>query len=508
MANSGGASRSVGPRAWRWIAAAALACAVPVGGASRALAVDEVYYNPGTGHFYKWVPGTINWINAKAGAEALGGYLATITSSQEKDWVLANLGIGASSAWLGGTDSATEGVWTWINGDSFSYTNWNGGEPNNSGDEDALMMYGNGTWNDAPLTYTTSNFGYVIEWDSDPNPPPPPVLPADPTNLDAALTAGGTAMVTWTDNSTNENLFRLERKIADGPFETLTTLLPNRTQHEDDTLVPSTTYTYRIRAENAVGPSAWSNEDSVTSGAFAPAPLAPSNFGVAYVDERVADLVWKDNSAGEVAFEIRRKIGSGEFVFLATLPQDTTSFHDGGLKPDETYAWSIRAIGTQRPSGAVETSADTQDTLVVTPTRGDVKDGTRFAKDSIKFTAEFSVLDGASGNAPDPVADGITLRAGNGATPVTLTIFPNAEEWVLRRTKWTWKSPKGSLTKLKVVWDTVNGTIAATATGLEIAAAPANPIRVSLVVGDEGGTDFRDWTPGKKPGQFKLRPVK
>src|SRR5688572_12817072 len=49
MSNPGGTSRGTGLRAWRWIAAAALAFAAPVGGAPRAFAVDEVYYNPGTG---------------------------------------------------------------------------------------------------------------------------------------------------------------------------------------------------------------------------------------------------------------------------------------------------------------------------------------------------------------------------------------------------------------------------------------------------------------------------
>ena len=509
MAKAGGSSRSVARRAWRWIAAAALAFAAPVGGAPRALAVDDVHYNPGTGHFYKWVAVNGTWPAAKSGAEALGGYLATVTSAQEKDWILGNLGIGAASAWLGGTDSATEGVWTWISGETWSYTNWNGGEPNNVGDEDCLMMYGNGLWNDAPSSYVfpgSPGGGYVIEWDSDPNPPPPPVIPLDPTSLDATLTAGGTALVTWTDNSTNEASFLLERKVGDGPFEELVTTSPNAESHEDDTLVPSTLYTYRVRAQNVVGPSGWSNEDSVTSGAFAPAPNAPSDFVVMFADARSADLQWKDNSAGEVSFEIRRKVGDGEFAFLTTRPQDATSFHDGGLDPDETYAWSIRAIGTQRTSGAVQTLVHTPSTLTVSPIKGDVKNGTKFAKDSFRFTAGFAVAEGASGDAPDPVTDGITIRVGSLAAPLSLRIFPDAEEWVLRRTKWTWKSPRGSLTRLKVVWDTATGTLAVTALGLEMTNAPENPIRVSLVIGDEGGTDAREWTPGRKPGQFKLRP--
>ena len=503
-----GTPRGRGRRAWRWIAAAAAALALPVAGAVPADAVDGVLYNPGNGHFYKWVPGSGTWPVANAGAQALGGYLATVTSAQEKDWILANMGIGTASAWLGGTDAATEGVWTWITGETWSYTNWNTGEPNNSGNEDQLMMYGNGTWNDAPATYTlpaNPGGGYLVEWDTDPNPPPPPQIPADPTNLDASLTAGGTALVVWTDNSTNEGSFLLERKVGTGAFETLTTLPPNSKQHEDESLVPLTQYTYRVRAQNAVGPSGWSNEDSVTSGAFAPAPAAPSNFVVVSADARGADLQWQDNSAGETAFEIRRRTGSGAYAFLANLPQDSTAFHDPGLSPDTDYGWQIRAVGTQRTSGAVETSIRTDATLVVTPIKGDIKDGPKFGKDSIKVSAGFEPAEGAAGEGPDPVLEGVTVRVGAEASPLTLVLPAGADGWTLKRTKWTWKSPAGSVTRLTLQWDTAASTLSVTVKGLELPSAPANPIRVSLVVGDEAGTDVRYWALGKKAGQFRLR---
>ena len=66
MANHGGGiSRGVGLRAWRWIAAASLALAIPLAGGGRAVAVDGLVYNPGNGHFYKWVPGSGTWPTAE-----------------------------------------------------------------------------------------------------------------------------------------------------------------------------------------------------------------------------------------------------------------------------------------------------------------------------------------------------------------------------------------------------------------------------------------------------------
>ena len=81
----------------------------------------------------------MSWHDAKAYCESLGGYLATITSQEENDFIYSNLANNSPQvSWLGATDEEEEGVWKWVTGETWSYTNWYSGEPNNWCEEDYL----------------------------------------------------------------------------------------------------------------------------------------------------------------------------------------------------------------------------------------------------------------------------------------------------------------------------------------------------------------------------------
>jgi hypothetical protein len=111
------------------------------------------------GHEYEVVTlNTVSWTNARAAAQALpgGGWdLATITSAAENAFVTGLLPLSPtdrSHFWIGANDAALEGTYVWVSGEPFVYTNWWGGEPNNSNDEDYVAYdFRNGwAWNDAP----------------------------------------------------------------------------------------------------------------------------------------------------------------------------------------------------------------------------------------------------------------------------------------------------------------------------------------------------------------------
>ena len=146
---------------------------------------------PDNGHFYEFVAGTNpNWNDAKATADnkslfGLQRYLATITSAAENAFVFNKL---QGNGWFGATDTADEGTWEWVTGPEAgtvfcigtgtcvssggAYTNWDGGEPNQSGNEDYAHMIGNTAlnenfWNDLPVNDGSGNYvvqGYVVEY--------------------------------------------------------------------------------------------------------------------------------------------------------------------------------------------------------------------------------------------------------------------------------------------------------------------------------------------------------
>ena len=97
--------------------------------------------------------------------------------------------------------------------------------------------------------------------------------PADPTALAQADVTTTKIDLSWTDNAGDEVGYELWRKTADGAWEILEPALAADTATYSDTMLSEgTTYTYKVRAFNAAGLSAFSDELAVTT-AVASTPL-------------------------------------------------------------------------------------------------------------------------------------------------------------------------------------------------------------------------------------------
>jgi hypothetical protein len=88
-----------------------------------------------------------------------------------------------------------------------------------------------------------------------------PATPAAPTNLVATTFSTTQINLSWTDNSSDETGFRIERCTGAGctNFAQVAEVGSNVTTFANIGLTKNTTYTYRVRAFNAGGNSAYSN---------------------------------------------------------------------------------------------------------------------------------------------------------------------------------------------------------------------------------------------------------
>jgi hypothetical protein len=109
------------------------------------------------GHSYYRSTGSMTWTAAKQACLNMGGHLVTVTTTTENTFIF-NLW---PNGWIGLTDEVVEGQWRWVTGETFSWANWNGGEPNNSNNEDYIQFVGGGKWNDLPNT----SLPYVLEFE-------------------------------------------------------------------------------------------------------------------------------------------------------------------------------------------------------------------------------------------------------------------------------------------------------------------------------------------------------
>jgi len=170
--------------------------------------------------------------------------------------------------------------------------------------------------------------------------------------------------VTWSDNSTDETGFRVERAAAStGPWTSAGTTSANATSLAD--YLVNYPYPgddrpacYRVFAVNSYGDSDPSNVDCTAM------PAMPTNLKANPVGGTAVDLTWTDNSAVEDGFGVWRAGGGADWSIVVTLPANTTGYHDAGLTPDNTYWYAVHAT---KDGGSSYDTDPVQVVLATTP---------------------------------------------------------------------------------------------------------------------------------------------
>jgi len=213
---------------------------------------------------------------------------------------------------------------------------------------------------------------YFGEWTIAYSTPTLPSPPAAPSSLNAASVSSSQINLYWTDGSTNEDGFKIERCTGSTctNFSQITTVGADVKAYNNTGLAASTAYSYRVRAYNTGGDSAYSNTASAMTQAAQP-PAAPTSLTATAASSSQINLTWTDNSSNETGFKIERCDVSpcSSFSPLATVGASVKSYSNTGLKANTSYTyrvWAYNAGGESAHSDPA--SATTLCSCSISPT--------------------------------------------------------------------------------------------------------------------------------------------
>jgi fibronectin type 3 domain-containing protein len=174
--------------------------------------------------------------------------------------------------------------------------------------------------------------------------PGEPTVPAAP-HLEAFLAAAHAAKLEWT-NVANETGYQIERRV-DGsadPFAPIATRDADANSYVDDGLTAGKTYIYRVRAVNAAGNSAWSNNAAVVVPGDG-VPDAPRELVAEVVQGTFVRLRWVDVS-GEKGYRVERRLDAAgtEWVQIGNTAENVVTFADQNVEKGKRYAYRVRAF--------------------------------------------------------------------------------------------------------------------------------------------------------------------
>jgi YD repeat-containing protein len=172
------------------------------------------------------------------------------------------------------------------------------------------------------------------------------VPPAAPSNLSATAVSPSQINLAWTDNSNNEDGFRIERAPDGINWTGIITVGANATAYQNTGLTCGATYYYRVRAFNNVGSSVYSSIVNATTGACPLPPAPPSNLIATAVSSSQINLTWTDNSNNENGFEIERSVGAAQWTVIGIVSANVVTFSNVNLTCNTTYSYRVRAHNT------------------------------------------------------------------------------------------------------------------------------------------------------------------
>jgi hypothetical protein len=165
--------------------------------------------------------------------------------------------------------------------------------------------------------------------------------PNAPTSLVGEAVTETRIDISWNDNSLDETIFKVERSDDAGATWTeIATTLADEYSYKDYDVTTGTTYSYRVRAYNIIGNSAYSNVISLNPLSV---PEAPSNLAATFITDTQINLSWTDNSNDEVGFKLQISLDQSTWNTIYTAQAGETSYSNTGLNSTTTYYYRVFA---------------------------------------------------------------------------------------------------------------------------------------------------------------------
>ena len=160
------------------------------------------------------------------------------------------------------------------------------------------------------------------------------------------MQVGTTIQLTWSDNSSLEGGYRVERRIDDGPWGREVDLAANTESHTVNSILDKK-YEYRVQA---LGNGSEVNSDFSETAVLVAGDInraaIPTDLSATQSGSEVI-LSWTDNSSVETGYRVQRRIDGGPWRRItADLSANTVTYTDPGRLVGPLYEYRIQALAT------------------------------------------------------------------------------------------------------------------------------------------------------------------